>query len=566
MIATSPMNAFHPLPVSAGTLPPAPARGALPRGPIALYAAWSIALVAGYVAIDAASYLFWVDPIPVKPWNPQAGLAVAFVYAGGLPYAWPVLIAAWLAEVLLRAPAEPLHAQWAAAVAVTLPATLTGLALRTRMRVRDLVGVRAIRDFLLIGAVGAALSAACYVLAYMATHRPEVAPLYSSMLHKWLGDMTGLVVVAPLTMLAMSPESVPRRPMEPLWLDLGAFVIALAAVVYLLFGGNPDAGERPLYLLFVPLIVLAMRRGLPGAVLGVATVQVTIVVALWLAGRNVQDAVTWQMLMLVLGVTTLVLGAVSGERRRALVELARRSAELNAQQQALHDAMRFSTASETAATLAHELSQPLSAIGTYARAGLEMLKRGTGKPGDIASVMERIAAESARTRESVQRIRDFFRTGVLRREPVALGAVISDAADALRDGLQAQAIALSIDAPATLPPLSADPVQLRTVLHNLIGNAADASAAAPPPRWVRIAMRERDGFVEVDIADSGHGIDPVVRDKLFEPLATTKPAGMGLGLPISRTLIHAHGGRLELAAVHPTTFRFTLPIHGNAAS
>jgi signal transduction histidine kinase len=79
-------------------------------------------------------------------------------------------------------------------------------------------------------------------------------------------------------------------------------------------------------------------------------------------------------------------------------------------------------------------------------------------------------------------------------------------------------------------------------------------------------MRERDGFVEVDIADSGHGIDPVVRDKLFEPLATTKPAGMGLGLPISRTLIHAHGGRLELAAVHPTTFRFTLPIHGNAAS
>jgi C4-dicarboxylate-specific signal transduction histidine kinase len=308
-----------------------------------------------------------------------------------------------------------------------------------------------------------------------------------------------------------------------------------------------------------------MRRGLPGAVLGVATVQVAILLALWLAGRSVEEATSYQMLMLVLGVTTLVLGAVSGERSRALSELARRSAELRAQQHALADAMRFSAASETAATLAHELSQPLSAIGTYARAGLEMIKRGLSKPSDVAGVMERIVAESSRTRESVQRIRDVFRTGVVRREPIELTSVIEDAVDAMRDRLRTRAIALSIDVPATLPSLSADPIQLRTVLHNLIGNAADAVADTPPPRWIRIVAHERGTSVEVEVADSGPGIDASLRDLLFEPLVTTKPSGMGLGLSISRTLVQAHGGTLELAVTHPTTFRFTLPIHGNAA-
>jgi len=134
----------------------------------------------------------------------------------------------------------------------------------------------------------------------------------------------------------------------------------------------------------------------------------------------------------------------------------------------------------------------------------------------------------------------------------------------MRDRLRTAAISLSVDVQASLPPLSADPIQLRTVLHNLVGNAADAVAGTAPPRWIRIVARERTPNVEVEVSDSGPGIDARQRERLFEPLATTKPSGMGLGLSISRTLVQAHGGTLELAATHPTTFRFTLPIHGNA--
>ncbi|HVE51674.1 MAG TPA: ATP-binding protein [Casimicrobiaceae bacterium] len=549
----------HPtLPMVTAAFRASAVRG-LPREPV-LYAAWSVVLIAAYFAIDAASFMFWIDPIPVKPWNPQAGLAVAFVYAGGARYAWPLLVAATTTEALLHG-GGPWFDQLIAAAAITVPLTLTGVALRNRRTLRDLAGVPAIRDFLLIAAAGAALSAALSVLAYLVTHQQDLASLYSSMLHKWLGDITGIVIVAPLTMLMIAPNSLALRPAHSLWLDLGVLAGTLLTIVLLVFSGTSEAGEGPFYLLFVPLIVLAMRRGLPGAILGSATVQVAILFALWLAGRSVEEASAYQLLVLVLAVTTLLLGAVSGERGHALAELARRSAELRAQQHALSDAMRFSAASETAATLAHELSQPLSAIGTYARAGLEMLRRGRGN--DIQGVMERIVAESSRTRESVQRIRDFFRTGAVRREPTSLAAVVDDAADAVRDRLRSRSIALTVDVPASLPAVSADPIQVRTVLHNLIGNAADAVSETSAPRWIRIAARERDANVEVDIADSGSGIDPSLSHVLFEPLVTTKPAGMGLGLSISRTLVQAHGGRLDLAATHPTTFRFTLPIHGN---
>ena len=554
------MTAYSTTP--AGMMASPAARTELRLAPPALFVAWSMVLVFGFVALDFASYMFWIDPVPVKPWNPQAGLAVAFVYAGGVRYAAPLFAAAWLCEILFRHPSTPLL-QAGAAMVMTFAFTLTGLAMRRRTFVQGLTNLASVRDFLLIAAVGAAVSSFLYVSAYVVAIHATLPAFYSSVMHKWLGDFAGILVVTPLVVLLLSPRSGVMPVREPAWLDAAVFLLSLAAIIGLLFSVDSETGERLLYLLFVPLIVLAMRRGFPGAAIGLASVQVAIVTSLWLAGRSVEDAAAYQMLMVVLGITTLVLGVVAGERRRALSELARRSAELRAQQQALSDAMRVSAASETASTLAHEMSQPLSAIGTYAHAMLEMLRRGKSTPVELTGVMERIVAESARTRETVQRIRDFFRSGSVRREAVDLGALVADAVDALRDRMRANGIALATDVPAEVPLLSADRVQLGIVLHNLVGNAADAVASAPPPRWIRISARERDTFVEVEVADGGPGIDPSVRDALFEPLATTKPAGMGLGLPISRTLIQAHGGRLELASLHPTTFRFTLPIHGN---
>jgi signal transduction histidine kinase len=110
----------------------------------------------------------------------------------------------------------------------------------------------------------------------------------------------------------------------------------------------------------------------------------------------------------------------------------------------------------------------------------------------------------------------------------------------------------------------ADRIQIGTVLNNLILNALDAAAEAPSPARVRVVAKA-DGprAVAIDVEDSGPGVSPAIRHLLFEPLATTKPSGMGLGLAISRTIVQAHGGRLWLAAERPTTFRFTLPAHAD---
>jgi signal transduction histidine kinase len=475
-------------------------------------------------------------------------------------YGPPLFAAAWLAESLFR-PAVAPSLQPLLALAASAPLVLTGLAVRWRTQARDLSSVASMRDFLIIGAVGTAVSALLYVLVHSIGAPPDSTP-WTSMLYRWLGDYVGIVVVTPLVVLLLSPRPAVLPARTPLWLDAALFVSLLAAVVALLVAIEPHAGEHLVYLLFVPLIVLAMRRGFPGAAVGVAVVQAAIVLATRLAERSTEDAAASELLMLVLAMTTLVLGAVASERWRVQTELTRRSAELRAQQQALSDAMRMSAASETASTLVHELSQPLSAIGSYARAMQEKLRRGLSGPQDLIGIADRIVAESGRTRESLQRIRDFFRTGAFAREPVELAPLVVDVLDALRDRVRALGIAITTDVPSELPPVYVDRMQLAIVIHNLVGNAVDAVGIASPPRWIRIAAREHGRLVEVEVADSGAGIDATLDDSLFEPLATTKPAGMGLGLPISRTLIEAHGGKLVLASMHPTTFRFTLPTHG----
>lgn len=529
------------------------------------YLARALALAAGYVLLDAASSLFWLDPLPVKPWNPQVGLAAALLCAAGLRYTPAVLAGAIVSEMLLRSPAEPLLVQLVPSVALTAAIGVVAFALARRGLPRGIASVAAMRDFFLIVAAGSILTSVAYVGTSMLLRGVGFDGFAVSVLHKWLGDVVGIIGVTPLTLLLVAPRVLraAELPRAAPWFDVIAFVVSFAIIVAVVFGAGPYSGERLFYLLFLPLIVVAVRRGLPGAAVAVAGAQVSIVIALRIDGRSADDAASYQILMLALGATTLLLGAVAGERRRTQIELERRSAELRAQQQALSDAMRVAAASETASTLAHEMSQPLSAIGTYARAGVEMLRRGNASTVELNNILERIVAESVRTRETVQRIREFFRTGIVHRERVEVRVLASDAEDALRDRLAAAEIALTLDLPPTLPAVNVDRIQIGTVLHNLLGNAADVLAQAPKPRWIRITAREQPAFVTLDVSDSGPGIDPAIRDVLFEPLATTKPTGMGLGLPIARTLVQAHGGRLDLAHMHPTTFRFTLPIHGS---
>lgn len=531
----------------------------------------SIAFVLLYVTLDAVSFVFPYEPFPVTPWNPNAGLAIAMIIAGGRRYVPAVLFAALVSEVPLLSERVSVLANAAAGLGLGAAYVVTALAVRYYAPGTTLERVRDLRLFLIAVVTGTAVSAACYVQFNLPPAGVPAGVHFAAFLRMWLGDLTGTIGTAPLMFLidrnvSGREKSSRRADSAPSWtLDIAVFLLVLAALLGLIFGLEPIEGHKLFYLLFVPLIVLAMKRGYDGAAIGTAIVQIALIGVLVATDRSAQSASEFQLLMLVLAVTTLLLGAVASERRRALIELERRGVELRAQQSALADALRVAAASEMASALAHELAQPLSAIGTYARAGLEMLRQGTAQPADLARALERVEKETVRSGKTVRRIRDFFRSGASQLEPVDLDMLINETAAAMHDYADERAARVEVDIADQLPAVFADRVQIGTVLHNLLTNAIDATVdGAKPARVVVTARKLNAGSIAIDITDTGPGVAASVRDSLFEPLATTKPTGMGLGLAISKTIVEAHGGQLALLDGQPTIFRLVLPIHVDA--
>ncbi len=247
------------------------------------------------------------------------------------------------------------------------------------------------------------------------------------------------------------------------------------------------------------------------------------------------------------------------EIRRAEDRLQRHFAEL------AHMA-RLSTMGETVSGLAHELNQPLSAIVNFARAAGHRLASGTGAPGEIAECLQQIAEQGERAAEIVRRLRHFFRRGEAERRPVDVNRLVRDLAILLEVDARLHGARLELELEPSLPPVSADRLQIEQVVANLVRNGLEAMQHAPAEeRTVTIHTgRRADGSIEVAVEDQGVGLDPDAGPRMFEPFFTTKPAGMGMGLSISRTIVETHGGHLD-AVPSPkrgAVFRFALPAGG----
>ncbi len=233
--------------------------------------------------------------------------------------------------------------------------------------------------------------------------------------------------------------------------------------------------------------------------------------------------------------------------------------QLGEKQAELNRSARLAAAGEMAAALAHELHQPLSAIRNYARAA-QMLAPAAGTDG----LMHKVEREATRAAEVVRRLRDFFRGGASRLERITVRQLIEGALDPMREEAAQQRITLDTTIAGDGIELLVDRVQIETVVHSLVGNAIEAIAAANAEnRHIRVTAHDaQDGWVRCSVADTGPGISPAIADRLFEPFATTKPTGIGLGLAMSRSMIESHGGELwiERSAVSGTVFHFSLPI------
>jgi two-component system sensor kinase FixL len=221
---------------------------------------------------------------------------------------------------------------------------------------------------------------------------------------------------------------------------------------------------------------------------------------------------------------------------------------------------RVSAMGTMASTIAHEINQPLVAVASCLRGTINRLRKG-GEAAVEEAVrwLERGEQITLQTGETIQRLRAMLARGEAKRETVQLARLIEDANAIAFVGAEAKAVSYHQAVDPSLK-VDADPIQIQQVFINLVRNAMEAMAESDARRLSVTAKREED-CVEISVQDSGPGIPEDLRENLFEPFQSSKPAGMGVGLSICRTIVEAHQGRIWLADGGEgtgTSLRFTL--------
>ncbi len=225
---------------------------------------------------------------------------------------------------------------------------------------------------------------------------------------------------------------------------------------------------------------------------------------------------------------------------------------------------RITMADHLAASLAHELRQPLAAILSNAEAAQQFLQRQPPDLGEVREALQDVVHNNERASQVIQRLRALYRRAGHERSPLELNQLIDDTLQLLRSELILRQISWREELIPALPLVSGNRVEIQQVLMNLILNARDAVLSNSPEdrRLVVSTALDAPGHVRVSVSDCGPGVDPAMAAQIFEPFVTTKEAGMGIGLTICRSILEAHDGQLWVVnnPDRGATFHFTLPV------
>ena len=245
----------------------------------------------------------------------------------------------------------------------------------------------------------------------------------------------------------------------------------------------------------------------------------------------------------------------------------RKQAELEAahQRKDLAHLSRVTTAGELSGSIAHELTQPLSAILSNAQAAQRVLASGDADIAELRQILNEIVSEDKRASEVIRRLRLWLKKGEVQQHSLRINKVVRDVMNLIRSDLINQKVTVECKLARNLPMVTGDPVQLQQVLLNLVLNACDAMTGCNTSErrlLIRTGIENDGGSVIVSVTDQGTGITEEKMENIFEPFFTTKPKGMGLGLSVCRSIITAHRGKL--CATNNTdrgaTFYFSVPV------
>lgn len=509
---------------------------------------WIPAYLLLYALLDWGSYLRPLAGLNITPWNPQQAIAIALLVWRPRA-AWLVFCGLLVAEFTVRGlPAQP-PATLAAAGALTL--TFAGMARVLRQKVdlaMPLTHSSELLWFALTVTAGSLASGVFYVLIHTSSFAGVELAL-GAITRYWVGDAVALLVTLPVLLVALAPA---RRAgtlavlRSPAW---WAGVALTCGALWVVFGRGEQDYFKFFYLLLPPVVWAAVRFGVQGAALSSLVTQVGLLVAGGIALRHDLTLFELQALMAATAITGLLLGVAVDERARA-------EAELRA-------GLRFTAAGQMAAALAHELSQPLTALSNYADACQAIADHPGGldaaRAEQLASVLRKLVDEARRTGIVTRRLRDFFRTGASTMQPTSVEELLRETLEAQQDYARRFGVQLQSEFAPGLPSLRLDPIQIAVVLRNLLANAIESAAPGGAGRVVLHAEAAAAGGVRFEVADNGPGLAPDRLRALFDAPPSGKQGGLGVGLNICRSIVEAHGGKLWTEAGPGGRFCFHLP-------
>jgi signal transduction histidine kinase len=523
----------------------------------------ALCFVAAYIVVYRLTDFLTYSDLRVSPWNPETGLTMAAGAYWGPLGALLSIGARFIAVLISKSvfiPSLDIPATIIHAIVYAMPMYLLR---RTRYLEKPsmLVHVGLLAGAGLAGSIVAA-ALQVFLLSFIIGFRVEwVLPAIAT---KAIGDFIGVVTVAPLFVL-------PRQPRETIALLRGnpagvlAAFIVIAAISYFVFALDAVDDFKFFYLIFFPVVGFALAKGTGAAVLAILASDISAMAIVFFREVSVSTATELQFLMASLAVTGLVLGAVVSDRRRLQQELLESHLQLQSSQSALLQASRRSLVSEMAGALSHELSQPLASARNYIRAVERLLRQKRTDKKQIKELIDDAVTQIDGASDLVRETLSFLQRGDAAQGVVDALTIVDQCQKLIESELKTAGIHLTVTKIKGELPVIANRTQIQQVLLNLLRNSMDAViASGRPDRRISIsaACSAQPGFAELAVSDNGVGIPENLQPLIFMPFNSSKPGGLGLGLPLCKNIVTAHGGKIWLKQSDPgrTEFRFTLRI------